>query len=265
MNAPVPAPEKKMSTAMDAGIGTGLTVSALCVLLCGIKFGNWLQTNKVTPTQETATKLFENFALLGKGGLILLLVVLALLNGNVSYVAKNPNKFMQDAVATGGFGALAAVFLTLTRGRPDLMLNHFIFALLLFFLYHVCREFAGYFTIFGSEQMTSKEKAEENKLSKPLLIVGSIALVIALGLAFTAREAPDMSHGIFQSLSPSFAFALETIIFVAIITGGEVLVAKNHNDPIGTAVGTSALLFTFVHLVLQGGGFYGHLYHPKIE
>jgi hypothetical protein len=100
------------------------------------------------------------------------------------------------------------------------------------------------------------------------LIAGGLSLLVALGLSVVARQSPDLTHGIFSGLRPFLAFALETIIFVAIITGGEVLVARNHNDPVGPAIGTSALLFTSAHLVLQGGGFYGHLYPvvpPKIE
>jgi len=138
-----------MSVGASVGIGVSLTSSALCVLFCGIHFGNWLTANAVTgPTQEMAAQVFEKAAILGKGGLIVALITLAVMNGNVSYVSQNPNKFMQDALATAGFGALAAVFLTLTRGRRDLFFNHLIFAFMLFFLYHVCREFAGYFTVF---------------------------------------------------------------------------------------------------------------------
>jgi hypothetical protein len=266
---PAPPSEKKMSTAMNAGMGAGLSVSACITLALGIAFGNWLTKNSVvTNTQEKAAHWFEKFALFGKGGLVVTLIVLALLNGHVSYVSENPQKFMQDALATGGFGAIAAVFLTLTRGRPDLLVNHFVFALLLFFLYHVCREFAGYFTVFGSEQMTDKEKAQENKLAKPIMIVMGVAALVAIGLAVTAHVSPDLSQGILKNLSPSLAFALETIIFVAIITGGEVIVARNHNDPLGPAIGASAIVFTIAHLMLQGGGFYGHLYPvapPSIE
>jgi hypothetical protein len=273
MSSPAPAPveEKKISTAKNVGIGAGLGLSACITLALGIAFGNWLTKNSqevMSNTQEKAAHWFEKFALFGKGGLIVSLIVLALLNGHGSYVSENPKKFMQDALATGGFGAIAAVFLTLTRGRPDLLMNHFVFALLLFFLYHVCREFAGYFTVFGSEQMTDKEKAQENKLAKPILIVLGVAALVAIGLAVTARVSPDLSQGIFKSLSPSLAFALETIIFVAIITGGEVIVARNHDDPLGPVIGTSAMMFTIAHLMLQGGGFYSHLYPvvpPSIE
>jgi len=258
-----PPPPKSMSTAMNVGSGIGLTCSAGIMLVLSISFGNWLKKNGgnvVTNTQAKAAHWFENGALAGKGGLILALIILALMNGHGSYVSQNPKKFMQDALATGGFGALAAVFLTFTRGRTDLWLNHLIFALLLFFLYHVCREFAGYFTVFGSEPMTDKEKAESGKLSKPILIIMGIAAVVMLGLAITARVSPDYSQGILNGLSDNMALAAETIGFVAIISAGEIIVANNHGDPIGPAIGMSALMFTFAHLVLQGGGFYDHLY-----
>ena len=261
-----PPPPKEMSTAMNVGSGVGLTCSAGIMLILAISFGNWLKKTPnglnaaVTNTQKKAAHWFENGALAGKGGLILALIVLALLNGHVSYVAENPKKFMQDALATGGFGALAAVFLTVTRGRTDLWINHLIFALMLFFLYHVCREFAGYFSVFGNEPMTDQEKAEAGKLGKPILIIMGIVAVVMLGLAFTARVSPDYTTGILKTLSPNMALAIETIGFVAIISAGEIIVAKNHKDPIGPAIGMSALMFTFAHLVLQGGGFYEHLY-----
>ena len=262
-----PQAEKKMSTAMNVGSGVGLTCSAGIMLILAISFGNWLKktpnglNTAMTNTQTKAAHLFEKGALAGKGGVILALIVLALLNGHVSYVAENPKKFMQDALATGGFGALAAVFLTATRGRTDLLINHFVFALMLFFLYHVCREFAGYFSVFGNEPMTDKEKAQAGKLGKPILIIMGIVAVIMLGLAFTARVSPDYTTGILKTLSPNVALAIETIGFVAIISAGEIIVANNHKDPIGPAIGMSALMFTFAHLVLQGGGFYEHLYH----
>ena len=264
---PEPAPEPEthhtMSTAMNVGSGVGLTCSAGIMLVLAISFGNFLKKsngNMMTNRQTWAACLFEKGALAGKGGVILALIVLALLNGHVSYVAENPKKFMQDALATGGFGALAAVFLTFTRGRSDLGINHFVFALMLFFLYHVCREFAGYFSVFGNEKMSDQEKAQAGKLGLPILIIMGIAAVVMLGLAVTARVSPDFTQGILSGLSENMALAVETIGFVAIISAGEIIVAKNHKEPIGPAIGMSALMFTFAHLVLQGGGFYEHLY-----
>jgi hypothetical protein len=247
---------------MDIGIGVGGTLSACCLLILATTIGRNLAKSgapaRVPP--GWATNGFEKIAILGKGGLIAALIALATINGNVSYVANNPNKFMQDALATAGFGALAAVWLTQTRGRPDLFFNHLIFAFMLFFLYHVCRELAGYFTIFGSEQKTDKIQKEESKFSKPILIAGGVLAFIAIVLALISRASPDYTQGILKSFSESTALGLETVIFVAIVTAGEIIVAKNHGDPVGPAIGTSAVIFTLAHLVLQSGGFYDHMY-----
>jgi len=257
-----PPPPVKTSEAMNIGVGVGGTVSAGCLLILATTIGQRLVKNGAPPRvpPEWATNGFEKLALLGKGGLIAALIALATINGNVSYVAENPTKFMQDALATAGFGALAAVFLTFTRGRSDLFFNHLIFAFMLFFLYHVCREFAGYFTIFGSEQKTDKIQKEESKFTKPILIAGGVLAFIAIVLALVSRASPDYSLGILKSFGPSTALILETVIFVAIVTSGEIIVAQNHGDPIGPAIGTSAVIFTLAHLVLQAGGFYDHLY-----
>ena len=262
MQAPAPkspaAPAPKESEAMNIGVGVGGTLSACCLIILASTIGRRIDPTRQAPSW--ATNGFEKLAIVGKGGLIAALIALATMNGNVSYVAENPTKFMQDALATGGFGALAAVFLTLTRGRRDLFFNHLIFAFMLFFLYHVCREFAGYFTVFGTEQTTDKIQKEKSKLTKPILIGGGALAFIAIVLALVARASPDYTQGIFKSLSASMALGLETIIFVAIVMAGEIIVARNHGDPVGPAIGTSAVIFTLAHLVLQAGGFYDHLY-----
>jgi hypothetical protein len=249
---------EEMSEATSIGVGVSGTLSACCLLVLATTIGRRIDPTRQAPSWST--KGFEGMVLLGKGGLIAALIALATINGNVSYVAENPTKFMQDALATGGFGAIAAVFLTLTRGRRDLFFNHLIFAFMLFFLYHVCREFAGYFTIFGKEKKTEKIEKQEAKFTKPVLITGGVLAFIAIVLALISRASPDYTQGIFKSLSASMALGLETVIFVAIVMVGEIIVAKNHGDPLGPAIGTSAVIFTLAHLVLQAGGFYDHMY-----
>jgi hypothetical protein len=65
---------------------------------------------------------------------------------------------------------------------------------MLFFLYHVCREFAGYFTVFGSEKMTEQEKKEANVLKWPLMAILPILAIVGLALAARAHVAPDYSR-----------------------------------------------------------------------
>jgi len=264
--APGPVPQETapapVSKSMNTAITVGGTLLSCILLIIGISIEKHTAASGAGPRvpPKWATKGFEGLAILGKGGLIAVLIALATMNGNVSYVAQNPTKFMQDALATAGSGALAAVWLTATRGRTDLFLNHLIFAFMLFFLYHVCRELAGYFTIFGSEKPTDKIQKEKSKFTKPVLIAGGALAFIAIVLALISRASPDYGSGILKSFGSATALGIETLIFVAIVTAGEVIVAKNHGDPIGPAIGTSALIFTLAHLVLQAGGFYDHLY-----
>ena len=263
---PVPTPEPVMESThpehkeSNLALSVGLPIAACIFMVFSVLVNSKIQNKSISEVQAKAAGFFEKLTIGSKGGLILALMVLALMNGHASYVKDHPKQFMQDTVATAGFGAIAAGWLTFTRGRPDLFVNHFVFALMLFFLYHVCREFAGYFTVFGTDKMTDQEKKQQSVLGKPLLIVGGIGLLIALGLAITAHISPDFSFGILKGLGSSTALIVETIIFVLIITMGELVVAKNKQEPLAAAAGMSVALFTFAHLLLQGGGFYEHLY-----
>jgi hypothetical protein len=264
---PVLAPEPVMEASHETphsenlGMAIGLPIAACIFMVFSVMVNSKIQNRSISEIQTKAASFFEKLTIGSKGGLILGLMVLALVNGHASYVKDHPKQFMQDTVATAGFGAIAAGWLTFTRGRPDLFVNHFVFSLMLFFLYHVCREFAGYFTVFGNDKMSSMEQKQQNILSKPLLIAGGIGFLIAIGLAVVAHVSPDFSTGILQTFTGTpAAFMIETIVFVMIVTIGELIVAKNKQEPLAAAAGMSVALFTFAHLVLQGGGFYEHLY-----
>ena len=167
---------------------------------------------------------------------------------------------MVDAFITGFMGAIAAVMLCFTRGRQDLILNHFVFAMLLFFTYHVCREFAGYFTIFGTEEQTTLEQKETQVLTRPLIVVFVVAFIIASILAILSHSVPDFTWGVFKSFEWKTPFFIETLLFAFLISVGEIVVAYNHSDPILPSFGTSMAMFIVLHIILQAGGFYDHLY-----
>ena len=260
---PVPTPEVPVEEEPpkdNLGMAVGLPISACMLLVFSMLVNSKLQNTPVSETQLKAAHWFEKLAIGGKGGLILALIILAVINGHSSYVKEHPKQFMQDSLAIGGFGAISAVWLTMTRGRPDLWINHLVFSLMLFFLYNVCREFAGYFTVFGSDKMTDQEQKEKSSLGIPVAVIGGTCALIALVLAIVAHVSPDYSEGILKSLGSSSALAVETVVFVFLITLGEIVVARNKKEPIGKAVGVSVATFTLAHLVLQGGGFYEHLY-----
>jgi hypothetical protein len=244
----------------NLSMAVGLSTSACILLFFSVMVNSKFQNKPITELQTKAAHVFENIVIGGKGGLILALIILALVNGHSSYVKEHPKQFIQDSLAIGGFGAISAVWLAFTRGRSDLWASHLVFSLLLFFLYNVCREFAGYFTVFGNDKMTDQEKKQQGILGIPIVIIGGIAAIAAFGLAAVAHISPDYSTGILRNLGQSKAFVLEAIVFVFIITLGELVVARNKKEPMATAVSMSVFTFTLAHLVLQGGGFYEHIY-----
>ena len=207
-----------------------------------------------------AAETFEKMTVGGKAFLILSLLILALINGHSDYVEKQPRKFMVDSIATGFFGGLAGVFLAFSRGRPDLAFTHFIFGLLLFFMYNVAREFAGYFTVFGSEPKNTTESKEMKVLKWPMIAIMVIGFCFACFLAYKAQVPADYSEGFLKGFSPRAALVLETLLFAFIISSGEIIVTKNHGDPVVVAGLASIFMFSVVHVILQNGGFYEHLY-----
>jgi len=207
-----------------------------------------------------AEDTFAKLAVGGKAFLILGLLILALINGHSGYVQEKPRKFITDSIATGFFGGLAGVFLAFSRGRSDLAFPHFIFGLLLFFMYNVAREFAGYFTVFGSEPKNATETKDMKIIKWPMLAIMIIGLGYACFLAYKAQVPADYSVGFLKSFSPRAALVLETLLFAFIISSGEIIVAKNHGDPVVVAGLASIVTFSVAHVILQNGGFYDHLY-----
>lgn len=206
--------------------------------------------------------LFSSLVVNGKLGVILVFMILSLINGNVEYVEKKPRLFMLDSIITGLMGALTAILLAYTRGRPDMWAAHAVFAMLLFFFYNVAREFMGYFSVTG----TRPGLETQAKIFKyPVMILAGVAVAVMLGLAVLAREMPDFSRGIFAGIPTGVAFLIETFLFASILSIGEIVVLFNHEEKRLMAKLLESLgIFTGTHLLLQFGGFYKLLYSGKI-
>lgn len=203
---------------------------------------------------------FEAIVLSGKLTLIVACVILALKNGHISYVKKNPQKFIEDSILIAVTAALGTVFLCFTRDGKDIIRN-FLFVSLFFFMYHVLREFAGYFVVLGNEKPTHEEKQrfQKNKMTiYILLLVILLVMIYAIFIALRNKSQPDFSAGIFKGLPlPVFmVLLLEALVFSAILTSGEAVVAKNHDDLGRTFIPENMGMFVFAHFILQYGGFY---------
>lgn len=210
-------------------------------------------------------EFFTQLVLSGKLSMILLLMIFSVINGHVEYVEKNPRLFITDAILTGLTGAIAAVFMAFTRGRPDLWMNHAIFALLFFFFFHVCREFMGYFSIFGNRPVTTQSLELQSKILKyPVMIVVGLFVLAFVGLALIEHDAPVFKGGILGNFSTPVAFGIETLVVSLVLGLGEIVVLYNHGERRLSKLLESVGVFVGTHLLLQAGGFYKTLYAGNI-
>jgi hypothetical protein len=198
----------------------------------------------------------------GKLAFVVALLILSLINGYKEYVEKNPRKFMADSAITGVVGALAAVFLCYTRGRQDLWAQHALMVMMFFFMYHVCREFAGYFALTGNVNRTQGQDKQVKLLKLPLTIILGVAAVFLIGLALVSRDPPEFYGGILESFSDTVSFSIETFVTSLLFTLGEVYVLYNHGELTALRTVESFIMFAAGHVLLQYGGFYTTLYSP---
>jgi hypothetical protein len=84
-----------------------------------------------------------------------------------------------------------------------------------------------------------------------LTVIGVSAILYMIYLAFVARVAPPESI---------IGFLPELIGFVTLVTIGEAVVAKQHGEKIGPAIGSSIALFGGAHILFQYGGFYKEIF-----
>ena len=208
---------------------------------------------------KAAQHTFHNLVLAGKGGLVFLLLVLSLVNGNKDFVTQNPRSFIGSAVLCAFIGALAGGLLAWDR-KGDVG-NAVFIGTLFFFFFQVCREFSGYYKLMSGEDMTQNQSKERKPLIITGVVIGVAFLIAAVYLAYKAGVKPTDIRGIFGTSGTS-AFVIETIVFLILCVGAEVGVGVLHGDKSPGSIVSSLVMYLIAHLCLQYGGFYDHVFAP---
>ena len=208
---------------------------------------------------KAAQHAFHNLVLTGKGGLVLLLLILSLVNAHTEYVEKEPRKFLAGVLIFALTGALSVGFVAWNRGGDAGMIFNTIFiSTLFFFFFGVCREFAGYYKLAAGETDHSQKMAKEAKVLK-YLGIALVAIIGPLAIWYTYNAAKT------GNTSPSglkMPFPVELLIFTAICGIGEYGVAYQHGEKGPLVIAESFGLYVAAHLFLQYGGFYKHVFAP---
>jgi len=210
-------------------------------------------------SHEFLKNIFEKGIFSGKIGLVLLLLILAFINGDGAFIAKNPKFFMWNNIIIATTSAIAAWFIAWNRNSE--VFKKVLFVFLFMFLFQVCRELSGYYTFMGDGTLTDEEKKEKT----PLLIICGI--IIGLGAIFFITMTAIIRQSPPKNLK--VGFLAETAIFTALLTAGETYVEYVHghknSKSIITDIGKSTIIFIIVSFVFQYGGFYEHVYNEQIK
>ena len=202
--------------------------------------------------------LFENGVITSKVVFVLVLLIMAFVNAKSDYVDKNTKLFMANNMVVSGTAALSVLYIALNRGSGDVFNKVFIIFLFIFF-FQVCRELSGYYGFIGEEEQTEKEKAQ---MSRPAMItggvIGVVGVVFFIGLSLWIWQKPPMSTS---------SFVLETFIVSCILALGETFVTYTHGKKntvhLIKTTGISFISCVILHVVLQYGGFYEHVFKVK--
>jgi hypothetical protein len=202
-----------------------------------------------------AEEAFFSLIKYGKFGLLTILLILAFINGHKSYIQDNPRKFMWDSFFVGALSAVGISIIAMMRGYSDLIPNLAFVSFFLFFTYNVFRELSGFNAISDEKSLTQGESEEIKVLSKPIMIIVAIVAVIGIGLSGFAHVPHPTGFGALLTEAGIFGF------FTAL---SEVIVAVNHGEHASAVALVGAgnfALFALGHMLLQWGGFYGHVFH----
>lgn len=208
---------------------------------------------------KAAQHAFHNLVLTGKGGLVLLLLVLSLVNAHTEYIQKEPRKFLGGVLNFALTGALAGGFVAWNRGGDaDMIFNTVFISTLFFFFFGVCREFSGYYQLASGETGHSQKMGQEAKVLK-YLAIGLAAIMIPLAISLTYKAS---KNGNTSPKGLNWPFPVELLIFTLICGMGEYGVAYQHGEKGGLVIAESFGLYVVAHLFLQYGGFYKHVFSP---
>lgn len=215
-------------------------------------------------------ELFKSTVLFSKLFFIGLCIILGVVNNETDYVKANPGKFYGDALSLGFFSGLAFFIIGYVfRGAPlTTAAEHFFFAFLIFFMFAVAREYAGYFNYLSGDLDKTQRKVKKALKWPMVAITGVIGLAVILMAAIRRDSTIDYSQSSFMSGYTDkkyTGFAIETVIASLVFSIGDVIVAVNHGESGGhlaKSAGTNFLMIVVAHVLFQMGGLYTVLYPP---
>lgn len=204
---------------------------------------------------KEAVHAFHNLVIAGKGGLVILLLILSFINAQTELIQKEPRKFLAGTLLFALAGAVAGGFVAWNRrSQSEVIFNSIFIATLFFFFFGVCRELSGYYKLAAGETKDSQKMDAERT---PLKVIAGLGLLVGLFyggyLLYYSRVKPT---------GLNWPFPIELLVFTLICGAAEYGVGYQHGDSGFMTAVTSFGMYVIAHLYLQYGGFYDHVFAP---
>jgi hypothetical protein len=207
---------------------------------------------------EAMKGVFEKGIYTSKIGFVVLLVILAFINGYTGYISSHPKLFAYNSVMLPFMTSLATLFMAWNRNSGDVLSKVFIVFLFLFFI-QVFSELSGFYAYTGHEDVKPGEL--KNLSSTPLVMSGFVSFCISVFFLVLALNINQP-----YPAGAKVPFFLETIVFVMLTTFGEFSVLYNHgvvsSGGVSATILSNVLFFTATQIILQKGGFYERVFTP---
>lgn len=207
-------------------------------------------------SREVMKGVFEKSFYTSKISFVVLLVILAFINGHAGYIASNPKMFAYNSIIVPLAASLATLFMGWNRHSSDIPSKVFIVFLFVFFV-QVFSELSGFYAYTGHDSVT---KTELKKLSStPLIATGFFSLALSLFFLvlaiFINQPFPVGTH---------VNFFTETVVFTLLLTFSEYTVLHNHGvTSTGLSITSNMIVFAVTQVILQKGGFYERVFKIK--
>ena len=220
----------------------------------------------IESVKHGSRQVFETGVFGSKIVLIILLLILSFVNADVSFVKTKPRMFLFESVVVGLSAGVPFTYIALNRGKElGDAISLGVTAFLIFFLFHVVMEFSGQnHAMIDNSTLTTAEQNQQavvekvTKLKATKWIIGAIIVCMVL-LALAVHDV-DIGVGTMmkEALLMATCGALPTI-----------MIARDRDEKDGKKIALDFFtyfgMFFAGHIALQMGGFYTHLFLPKLD
>jgi len=216
--------------------------------------------------KEKISHHFEYGVLGSKFIILITLLVVSFVNSNVEFIAKEPQKFLGEAIMIGGTSAIATVVIGVTRmANRDTILNAMLLAFMIFFIFHILMEFSGMngLIVIDNTTLTDEQRVEratiESNIDITSKVVGSVFAIVGITMLYMTSQVWDFKN--WKSSKHKYMLEVLTFGLLSAVPAYIIDINRGNSEHIATITLVKMLgLYSGGYFMLQAGGFFSSIF-----